>query len=91
MTDTKTKTREIPAAITLTPAAEQRIADLMAKAPEDAIGVKLSTLVELDRGDDDSLLIDFCRKRQRTGRHTTNVCVVGARSDKEGRFLLLWP
>lgn len=43
MTDTKTKTREIPAAIILTPGAEQRIADLMAKAPEDAIGVKLST------------------------------------------------
>ncbi|MBR0552600.1 HesB/IscA family protein [Stakelama marina] len=38
-----TKTRERPAAIILTPAAEQRIADLMAKAPEDAIGVKLST------------------------------------------------
>lgn len=43
MTDTKTKTREIPAAIILTPGAEQRIADLMAKAPADAIGVKLST------------------------------------------------
>ncbi|WP_323799257.1 iron-sulfur cluster assembly accessory protein [Parasphingorhabdus sp.] len=43
MTDTKTKTRDIPAAIILTPAAEQRIADLMAKAPDDAIGVKLST------------------------------------------------
>ncbi|MEP3225328.1 MAG: iron-sulfur cluster assembly accessory protein [Parasphingorhabdus sp.] len=43
MTDVKTKTREIPAAIILTPAAEQRIADLMAKAPEDVIGVKLST------------------------------------------------
>ncbi|NVD29055.1 iron-sulfur cluster assembly accessory protein [Parasphingorhabdus flavimaris] len=43
MTETKTKTREIPAAIILTPAAEQRIADLMAKAPDDAIGVKLST------------------------------------------------
>jgi iron-sulfur cluster assembly protein len=43
MTDTKTKTREIPAAIILTPGAEQRIADLMAKAPDDAIGVKLST------------------------------------------------
>ena len=43
MTETKTKTRTIPAAIILTPAAEQRIADLMAKAPEDAIGVKLST------------------------------------------------
>ena len=38
-----TKTRERPAAVTLTPAAEQRVADLMAKAPEDAIGVKLST------------------------------------------------
>jgi iron-sulfur cluster assembly protein len=43
MTDIKTKTREIPAAIILTPGAEQRIADLMAKAPDDAIGVKLST------------------------------------------------
>ncbi len=43
MTDTKTKTREIPAAIILTPAAEERIADLMGKAPDDAIGVKLST------------------------------------------------
>lgn len=32
-----------PAALTLTPAAEARIADLMAKAPEGAIGVKLST------------------------------------------------
>lgn len=36
-------TKQRPAAITLTPAAEQRIADLMAKAPDDAIGVKLST------------------------------------------------
>lgn len=43
MTEIKTRTREIPAAINLTPAAEQRIADLMAKAPDDAIGVKLST------------------------------------------------
>ena len=43
MTETKTKTRAIPAAINLTPAAEQRIADLMAKAPGYAIGVKLST------------------------------------------------
>ena len=34
---------ERPAAITLTPAAEQRIADLLARAPSDAIGVKLST------------------------------------------------
>ena len=41
MTDTKTRT--LPAAVKLTPAAEQRIADLMAKAPGDAIGVKLST------------------------------------------------
>ena len=37
------KTRVRPAAITLTPAAEARIADLMARAPADAIGVKLST------------------------------------------------
>jgi len=36
-------TRARPAAVILTPAAEQRIADLMSKAPEDAIGVKLST------------------------------------------------
>lgn len=43
MTDVKTKPRAIPAAIILTPAAEERIADLMAKAPEDVIGVKLST------------------------------------------------
>ena len=41
MTDVKTRTR--PAAITLTSAAEQRIADLMSRAPEGAIGVKLST------------------------------------------------
>jgi len=32
-----------PAAITLTTEAQQRIADLMARAPEGAIGVKLST------------------------------------------------
>ncbi|MCJ8191010.1 HesB/IscA family protein [Sphingomicrobium aestuariivivum] len=38
-----TETRTRPAAITLTPAAEQRIADLMGQAPADAIGVKLST------------------------------------------------
>ena len=38
-----TVTRQRPAAIILTPAAEQRIADLMARAPADAIGVKLST------------------------------------------------
>ena len=35
--------RERPAALTLPPAAEARVADLMAKAPADAIGVKLST------------------------------------------------
>ena len=35
--------RPKPAAITLTRAAEQRIADLMARAPDGAIGVKLST------------------------------------------------
>ncbi len=37
------KTRARPAAIILTPAAEARIADLMSRAPADAIGVKLST------------------------------------------------
>lgn len=36
-------TRIRPAALTLTPAAEARIASLMAKAPEGTIGVKLST------------------------------------------------
>jgi iron-sulfur cluster assembly protein len=39
----ETKTRIRPAAVTLTPAAAQRVADLMARAPADAIGVKLST------------------------------------------------
>lgn len=43
MTDTKTTTREKPAAIILTPSAEARVAKLMADAPEDAVGVKLST------------------------------------------------
>lgn len=38
-----TTTRTRPAALTLTPAAEERITELMAKAPADAIGVKLST------------------------------------------------
>jgi iron-sulfur cluster assembly protein len=38
-----TKLRERPAAITLTDAANARIADLMSRAPEGAIGVKLST------------------------------------------------
>lgn len=41
MTDTKTRAR--PAAVTLTQTAEARIAALMASAPADAIGVKLST------------------------------------------------
>jgi iron-sulfur cluster assembly protein len=39
----ETKVRARPAAIILTAAAEQRIADLMSRAPADAIGVKLST------------------------------------------------
>ena len=37
------KTRVRPAAVTLTPAAEARVAELMGRAPEGAIGVKLST------------------------------------------------
>lgn len=41
MNDTATRTR--PAAVTLTPAAEERVAELMRQAPEGAIGVKLST------------------------------------------------
>lgn len=36
-------TRTRPAALNLTPGAEARIAELMAKAPEGAVGVKLST------------------------------------------------
>ncbi|MBV9841852.1 MAG: iron-sulfur cluster assembly accessory protein [Sphingomonadaceae bacterium] len=36
-------TRQRPAALTLTPAAEARIASLMATAPAGAVGVKLST------------------------------------------------
>ncbi len=39
----ETKTRARPAALTLTPSAEARIAELMAGAPEGSIGVKLST------------------------------------------------
>ena len=39
----ETKVRARPAAISLTPAAEARIAELMARAPGDAIGIKLST------------------------------------------------
>lgn len=38
-----TTTRARPAAITLTPAAEARIAALMAAAPEGTVGVRLST------------------------------------------------
>ncbi|MBX9796243.1 iron-sulfur cluster assembly accessory protein [Sphingomonas sp.] len=38
-----TTTRQRPAALTLTPGAEARIAALMARAPEGAMGVKLST------------------------------------------------
>ena len=41
MTTSKLRTR--PAAVSLTPSAEARVAALMAKAPDDAIGVKLST------------------------------------------------
>jgi len=40
---TDTKPRQRPAALLLTPAAEARIAALMAKAPEGTVGVKLST------------------------------------------------
>ena len=46
MADTKSRPAQRPApraAVILTPAAEQRVADLMAQAPDDAIGVKLST------------------------------------------------
>jgi iron-sulfur cluster assembly protein len=39
----ETRTRQRPAAVSLTPAAEARVAALMAKAPEGAVGVKLST------------------------------------------------
>lgn len=43
MTEATTKPRVRPAAVILTPSAEQRIADLMRQAPEGTIGVKLST------------------------------------------------
>ncbi|MEO6256234.1 MAG: iron-sulfur cluster assembly accessory protein, partial [Sphingomicrobium sp.] len=39
----QTKVRARPAAIVLTAAAEARIAELMERAPDGAIGVKLST------------------------------------------------
>ena len=38
-----TALQERPAAVTLTTGAEDRVADLMAKAPPEAVGVKLST------------------------------------------------
>jgi iron-sulfur cluster assembly protein len=41
MTDTRTRQR--PAPVILTDRAEARVAELMSKAPADAIGVKLST------------------------------------------------
>ena len=40
---TTTRTRARPAALNLTPAAEARIAELMGRAPEGTVGVKLST------------------------------------------------
>jgi iron-sulfur cluster assembly protein len=43
MTTITTTRRPLPAAVILTPAAEARIAELMAKAPAGAVGVKLST------------------------------------------------
>src|SRR5690606_11265925 len=43
VSSSRTRTRARPAALTLTPAAEARIAELMARAPAGAVGVKLST------------------------------------------------
>jgi iron-sulfur cluster assembly protein len=43
MNELTTPKRALPAALTLTPDALARVAELMAKAPEGAIGVKLST------------------------------------------------
>ncbi|TMJ13040.1 MAG: iron-sulfur cluster assembly accessory protein [Alphaproteobacteria bacterium] len=43
MTQATTARRPRPAALTLTPAAEARIAALMSRAPEGTLGVKLST------------------------------------------------
>ena len=42
-TTSTTTRRPLPAAVTLTPEAEARVAELMARAPQGAIGVKLST------------------------------------------------
>ena len=39
----ESKLRQRPAAVTLTPAAEARIAELMGKAPAGSVGVRLST------------------------------------------------
>jgi len=39
----ESRVRARPAAITLTQAAEDRIAELMGRAPDDAVGIKLST------------------------------------------------
>ena len=39
----ETKIRSRPAAVILTPSAEARVADLMAKAPAGTVGVRLST------------------------------------------------
>ena len=39
----ETKTRQRPAAVNLTPAAEARVAELMSKAPDGTVGVRLST------------------------------------------------
>src|SRR5215212_8288121 len=41
--NSETKIRAHPAAITLTTTAQERIADLMSRAPEGTVGVKLST------------------------------------------------
>ena len=43
MSETTTRTRARPAALILTPSAEARIAELMAKAPAGTVGIKLST------------------------------------------------
>ena len=43
MSETRTTRRPRPAAVLLTPTAEARVAELMARAPEGAVGVKLST------------------------------------------------
>ena len=73
-----TTARQRPAAVVLTPAAEARIAALMAKAPADAIGVKLSTprrgcsglaysvdyVTEADRFDERIVSVSFFQGRR---------------------------